>query len=514
MKHFSGQRFDEDRRTLLRGTKETRLTRKAAAVLSCLIEQAGRTVSRESILSTVWSGTHVHADNVKVLVHEIRIALDDDPRAPQFIRSEPGGGYTFIAPVHDGVLPASTNRAAAIPAIAADPHILFRLAVALADPAQADCRLFLVDGERGMGKSALCAEFMRRARAVASARVCYGQAVAHTGSSETYLPIIDALHHLARQAPRVVPALLARHAPTWLARLPAWVTDIAPSVGAVASPDPSRMIREFGDLLESLAGEGPTIIVLDDLQWAGLETVELLHAVARRHAALRTAILATYTPYAPTLAAAALRSLSAELRATTHSSSMPIVPLTEDQVRTYLVDRFGGDSVAALARVVHRVSSGNAAMMVSMVDALIAAGSIVFESDGWALRHAPRTIERSLPSTTFEALLWRFDQLEVEDRVVLESAAVVGTEFSAFDVARAVGVESPLPILRRIETLCDRGFIGRRSRRVRTAPSAVEVYRFIHPIHAQILAGHAPVFDQLRAAERLAFDRPPSQRAG
>jgi len=193
---------------------------------------------------------------------------------------------------------------------------------------------------------------------------------------------------------------------------------------------------------------------------------------------------------------------------------MPIVPLTEDQVRTYLVDRFGGDSVAALARVVHRVSSGNAAMMVSMVDALIAAGSIVFESDGWALRHAPRTIERSLPSTTFEALLWRFDQLEVEDRVVLESAAVVGTEFSAFDVARAVGVESPLPILRRIETLCDRGFIGRRSRRVRTAPSAVEVYRFIHPIHAQILAGHAPVFDQLRAAERLAFDRPPSQRAG
>jgi len=296
MKHFSGQRFDEDRRTLLRGTKETRLTRKAAAVLSCLIEQAGRTVSRESILSTVWSGTHVHADNVKVLVHEIRIALDDDPRAPQFIRSEPGGGYTFIAPVHDGVLPASTNRAAAIPAIAADPHILFRLAVALADPAQADCRLFLVDGERGMGKSALCAEFMRRARAVASARVCYGQAVAHTGSSETYLPIIDALHHLARQAPRVVPALLARHAPTWLARLPAWVTDIAPSVGAVASPDPSRMIREFGDLLESLAGEGPTIIVLDDLQWAGLETVELLHAVARRHAALRTAILATYTP--------------------------------------------------------------------------------------------------------------------------------------------------------------------------------------------------------------------------
>ena len=63
MKYFAGQRFDEDRHTLSLGTKEVRLTRKAAAVLECLIERAGRTVTRDEILSTVWSGTHVHADN-------------------------------------------------------------------------------------------------------------------------------------------------------------------------------------------------------------------------------------------------------------------------------------------------------------------------------------------------------------------------------------------------------------------------------------------------------------------
>ncbi|HEU4936373.1 MAG TPA: AAA family ATPase [Vicinamibacterales bacterium] len=510
MKHFSGHRFDEHRPALWRGTKEIRLTRKAAAVLLCLIERAGRTVARDTILSTVWSGTHVHADNVKVLVHEIRTALEDDPREPNFIRSEPGGGYTFIAPLHDGVLPALTHRAGATPAIAADPHILFRLAVALADPAQSDCRVFLVDGERGMGKSALCAEFMRRAREVASARVCYGQAVAHSGISEPYLPFVDALHHLARQSPRSVPALLAQHAPTWLARLPAWVTDVAPVKGSVAPPDPFRMIREFGDLLEALADEGPTVMVLDDLQWADLETEELLRALSRRHAPLRTVVLASYTPFATTLAAAALRNLSAELRATTRSSSMPIVPLTEDQVRAYLVERFASDSVGRLARVVHRVSSGNPLVMVSMMDALIAAGSVVFESDGWRVRHAPRTIERSLPATVLDALLWRFDQLEADDRVVLECAAAVGSEFCAVDVSRAAGAESPMPILRRIETLCERGFIARRTRNARRVPSAMEVYRFIHPLHAQVLAGHAPVFDQLRAAERLAFDRRPS----
>ena len=514
MKHFSGHRFDEHRRTLWRGTREIRLTRKAAAVLLCLIERAGRTVTRDTILSTVWSGTHVHADNVKVLIHEVRTALEDDPREPNFIRSESGGGYTFIAPLHDGVLPAATSRASANPAIAADPHILFRLAVALADPAQSDCRVFLVDGERGMGKSALCAEFMRRARDVASARVCYGQAVAHAGRAETYLPFVDALHHLARQSPRTVPALLAQHAPTWLSRLPSWVTDIAPLKGSIVPPDPIRMIREFGELLESLAAEGPTVIVLDDLQWADLESVELLRALARRHAPLRTMVLAAYAPFATTLAAATLRNLSAELRATTRSSSMPIVPLTEDQVRAYLIERFASDSIAVLARLVHRVSSGNPLAMVSMMDGLIAGGTVVFESDGWRLRYRPRTIERSLPATVLETILWRFDQLDPEDRVILECAAAVGPEFCPLDVSKAAGAESPMPILRRIETLCERGFIARRSRSSRRVPSAMEIYRFIHPLHAQVVAGHAPVFDQLRAAERLAFDRGRAERFG
>jgi predicted ATPase/DNA-binding winged helix-turn-helix (wHTH) protein len=513
MRHFLGHRFDEHRRTLWRGTREIRLTRKAAAVLLCLIDHAGRVASRDIILSTVWPETHVHADNVKVLVHEIRTALEDDPREPNFIRSEPGGGYTFIAPLHDGVLPATTSRASATPAIAADPHILFRLAVALADPAQSGSRVFLVDGERGMGKSALCAELMRRAREVTAARVCYGQAVAHAGISETYQPFVDALHHLARQSPRIVPALLAQHAPTWLARLPAWVTDVAPGT-ETAPPDPFRMIREFCDLLECLAAEGSTVIVLDDLQWADLETVELLRALARRHAPLRTIVLATYSPFATTLAAATLRSLSAELRATTRSSSMPIVPLAEEQVHAYLLDRFASDSVAALARVIHRVSAGNPLVMVSAMDALVAAGSVVFESDGWRLRHAPRTIERSLPATVLDTLLWRFDQLDAEDRVVLECAAAVGTEFCPLDVARAAGAESPMPIVRRIETLCERGFISRRSRSTRRMPSAMEIYRFIHPLHAQVLAGHAPVFEQLRAVERLATDSGRTERFG
>ena len=51
--------------------------------------------------TSVWPDTHVHPDNVKVLIGEIRRALGDDPVRPQFIRSLVKRGYIFIAPVVD-----------------------------------------------------------------------------------------------------------------------------------------------------------------------------------------------------------------------------------------------------------------------------------------------------------------------------------------------------------------------------------------------------------------------------
>ncbi len=506
MKHFLGHRFDEDERTLWRGADEIRLTRKAAAVLLCLIERAGRTVTRDTILSTVWPGTHVQADNIKVLVHEIRVALNDDPRDPQFIRSEPGSGYRFVAPVFDA-LSLPEYRDSAVSSIFVNQNELSNLSAALTDPRRSDCRVFLVEGERGMGKTALCAEFMKRARAVPSARVCYGQSFAHAGAAQPYLPIIDALHHLARQSPAAIPAMLAQYAPSWLAAMPHWVRDAAPSTATAAPGEPSRMIRELGDFLERMAFEVPTVMVLDDLQWADLETVELLRALARRHAPLRAMVLGTYTPFATTLTAAALRSLAAELRATGRSWPMALGSLTEDEVRTYLIERFNSDAIAALARMVHRVSAGNPLVMVSTMDALIASGAVVLQYDGWRLRHSVRTLERSLPVRVLDAILWRFDQLDVEDRVVLERAAGVGMEFCALDVARAAGMESPFPIARRLETLWTRGFVARRGARIRGGPSVAGVFRFVHPLHAQVLAGHAPVFDQRRAVDRLGLDQ-------
>ena len=81
------------------------MTKKARDVLACLIEARGRWVTKTEILARVWPDTHVHPDNIKVLIHEIRVALHDDSRTPQFIRGERGRGYAFIGTTPDGPLP-------------------------------------------------------------------------------------------------------------------------------------------------------------------------------------------------------------------------------------------------------------------------------------------------------------------------------------------------------------------------------------------------------------------------
>jgi hypothetical protein len=94
---------------------------------------------------------------------------------------------------------------------------------------------------------------------------------------------------------------------------------------------------------------------------------------------------------------------------------------------------------------------------------------------------------------------------------VLEIAAAVGTEFTAADVARAAGIDTPFAVRRRLETLADRGFIGWRDPLDATDTA---VFRFLHPMHADVLNENAPPLRQIQAARRLAFPKRSGERFG
>jgi DNA-binding winged helix-turn-helix (wHTH) protein len=68
-------------------------------MLVCLAARAGKTVSREDLLATVWSGRFVVESCVSRCVAELRQALGDSARQPRIIETIPKRGYRLIAPV-------------------------------------------------------------------------------------------------------------------------------------------------------------------------------------------------------------------------------------------------------------------------------------------------------------------------------------------------------------------------------------------------------------------------------
>src|SRR6202030_4066296 len=75
---------------------------KAFAVLHYLAEHAGRLVTEDELLATVWPKVFVQPEAVKSQVHEIRRVLGDNPKAPTYIETRPRHGYQFIAPIRNG----------------------------------------------------------------------------------------------------------------------------------------------------------------------------------------------------------------------------------------------------------------------------------------------------------------------------------------------------------------------------------------------------------------------------
>jgi DNA-binding winged helix-turn-helix (wHTH) protein len=502
MKHFTPFRFDVSEGTLWRGSQHVPLTRKAGALLRCLLSSAGTWVSRATIMSAVWPDTHVQPDNVKVLVREIRQALGDHPRNARFIKSAAGRGYSFIAPVGDGVAHRSGDpewgSGSAI-FVNRGPE-LAALADALDAARASDRRLVLVSGERGIGKTALCDVFIRTATAASPARVCYGQSVDRVSPQEPYYPFLDALLRLDLRNPGLVPSILSQHAPSWLAQFPQWVGSTPTVV------HPLTMVEELTRALEALSLEQPLVIVLEDLQWADSDTLQALARLAQSRTPAKLLVVGTYCDGDWTAGSRAKQRLTRAISDNHRCRLLDLGPLTPEQVGRYLDARFGPTCLTELSPAVHHATGGNPFMMVSAIDSLIARGFVVREDGRWLRAATLEAIAHVLPETLGQAVARQIDQLEPEEREALEAAAVIGLDFTAASVAIAMG--GTVDHARRILTP-----LVRRTQLISACPgdgvsrAALGSYRFRHALFAEVLLQRAPMLRQLRAAQRL--DRTP-----
>jgi len=81
-----------------RGEEEVKLTGTEYKLLSYLAANHGRVLTHQSILINVWGPADAdHTEYLRVYMRQLRKKLEEDPERPQYILTEPGIGYRFIA---------------------------------------------------------------------------------------------------------------------------------------------------------------------------------------------------------------------------------------------------------------------------------------------------------------------------------------------------------------------------------------------------------------------------------
>ena len=98
---FGEFRLDATRRLLTKNGEPVPLTHKAFETLALLVENRGRVVTKEELLSEIWPDTFVEEGSLARNISVLRKALGEQPGEHQFIQTIPKQGYRFVAPVRE-----------------------------------------------------------------------------------------------------------------------------------------------------------------------------------------------------------------------------------------------------------------------------------------------------------------------------------------------------------------------------------------------------------------------------
>jgi DNA-binding winged helix-turn-helix (wHTH) protein/tetratricopeptide (TPR) repeat protein len=440
---------------LWRGSLAIPLRPKAFAVLNYLLGRPGRLVNKEELLNAVWPETFVGEAVLKVTVRQLRKALEDDPKYPRFIETAHRRGYRFIGQIaEDGQAPAEDQEIgskSASPLRASFPpqgvvgrdEALSQMQSLLEKALSGERQILFVTGEAGIGKTALVDAFAGSIASGRSIRISRGQCLEQYGTSEAYLPVLEAIGQLCQEEGQVVD-LLRAHAPMWLLQMPSLLSpsDRESFSREVFGASRDRMVREMTEALELLAAETPFLLVLEDLHWSDYSTVDLISALARRRETARLMLIGTYRPVDLILREHPLKAVKHELQVHRQCEELALEYLSEGAITDYLNKRFPTHQFPVeLAQVIHHRTEGNPLFMVNVVDFLFAQGLIATSNGRWSLNVRLEDLEVGVPENIRQIIAKQIERLSREDQQVLEAARICGMTFSALAVASALGVD-------------------------------------------------------------------------
>ncbi len=355
--------------------------------------------------------------------------------------------------------PSAPDRATALIGRRVEQDLLRRFLAGEGPP------VMLSAGEPGMGKTRLLEEAAlqgtRRGWTVLQA------GCRRHGGEESYSPILQALERFPRGQRRAVTRRALRGC-AWLSRLIPELADLIgeplPSAALPRSLERRLVFAATARFLGRIAGTRGTLLVLDDLQWAGADAVDLLMFLARlgdgQPSQIRIIGAYRHTELGANLTLSrAIEDLAQAGLLTQHI----LAPLDAEDARLLLNDWLPEPTALTLERQerILRQTAGVPFFIRSYAQA-VRTGAVT-------------AAEQDLPETVIQSVRQRIAALAEGSREALQAAAVVGRETPGTLLA-AMPLRSD-QLLPALEAACEAGLLEERD----------GGYRFVHDIIQEVV---------------------------
>jgi class 3 adenylate cyclase/tetratricopeptide (TPR) repeat protein len=285
-------------------------------------------------------------------------------------------------------------------------------------------------GEPGVGKSRLFYEFTRSHRTqgwlvLESGSVSYGKATA-------YFPVMDLLksyfHIETRDAVQQVREKVTGKILTLDERLKNTIPPMLSLLEAVPENDPfelldppQRRIRILDGLKQLFLSESqrqPLLLVFEDLHWIDSETQAFLDNLLESLPTARLLLLVNYRP-----------EYQHRWGSKTYYTQLRIDPLLPDSAGELLDSLLGNNSeLKSLEQLLIERTEGNPFFLEESVRTLVETKVLAGERGNYRLENAVESTQ--VPATVQAVLAARIDRLPLEEKQLLQSAAVIGKDVS------------------------------------------------------------------------------------
>lgn len=409
-----------------------------------LVQQRARVVDKAELLDAVWAGTAVSETAISQVIMLARKALRDETGQQRIIKTVRGRGFRFVAKVEHAkeraaqlevaVSAPPVSRVAQAPATSVAPSAtlvgrdaeLCALDQRIEQAERGQGGLLLIEGEPGIGKSALVQELARRAQA-RGLLVLWGKAW-EEGGAPPFWPWVQVLRALLeRQGSAAQRALLEA-----FSELRAIVPELAePQSARPAEIDGARARFRLFDamtrLLRAVTGGAarsaelaiaprPCLILLEDIHAVDEASVQLLRFMSQELDDLSLLVIGTFRD----LELAGHRSLESLVSGLAPAQRMRLSGLSQAQAERLLELRLGQRPPARVCQAVHQLSAGNPLLI----------GELARKHDAGGSLDLSGLSDFALPERIAEAVRRQLAELPEATREVLEAASTLGRELS------------------------------------------------------------------------------------